>query len=76
MDNVTKFVKYKLCKTCNKEAYFENFRKVISSLDRIIPKKSYIQGNLVIVSDIINCVKSDSSLDDMEKNTNILRKEN
>ena len=36
-------------------------------LDRIIPKKGYIQGNLVIVSDIVNRVKSDASLEDMEK---------
>ena len=36
-------------------------------LDRIIPKKGYIQGNLVIVSDIVNLVKSDTSLEDMEK---------
>ena len=28
MRNVTKFLKYKLCKTSNKEPYFENFRKV------------------------------------------------
>jgi len=35
--------------------------------DRIILKKGYIQGNLVIVSDIVNRVKSDASLEDMEK---------
>ena len=28
MGNSIKFIKNKLCKTCNKELYFENFRKV------------------------------------------------
>ena len=32
------------------------------SLDRIVPKKGYIPGNLVIVSDIVNRLKSDASL--------------
>jgi len=165
MGNAIKFIKNKLCKTCNKELYFENFRKVkplakgpnkgkyigwtdlnggkrfntckkceqkrskneynkspipqmlsnskiralkkdiphaingaylekiwpkdnicpvlgnkfemgfkyvksknlAPSLDRIIPKKGYIQGNLVIVSDIVNRVKSDATLEDMKK---------
>ena len=29
MGNSIKFIKNKLCKTCNKELYFENFRKCI-----------------------------------------------
>ena len=37
------------------------------SLDRIIPKKGYVYGNLVIVSDIVNRLKSDATLKDMEK---------
>ena len=37
------------------------------SLDRIVPKKGYIPGNFVIVSDIVNRLKSDASLEDMEK---------
>ncbi len=38
------------------------------SLDRrIVPKKGYIPGNLFIVSDIVNRLKSDASLEDMEK---------
>ena len=37
------------------------------SLDRIIPKKGYVYGNLVIVSDIVNRLKSDAKLEDMEK---------
>ena len=28
MGNAIKFIKNKLCKTCNKELYFKNFRKV------------------------------------------------
>ena len=37
------------------------------SLHRIIPKKGYLYGNLVIVSDIVNRLKSDATLEDMEK---------
>ena len=37
------------------------------SLDRIVAKKGYIPGNLAIVSDIVNRLKSDASLEDMEK---------
>ena len=36
------------------------------SLDRIIPKKGYVYDNLVIVSDIVNRLKSDATLEDME----------
>jgi hypothetical protein len=43
-------------------------KNLAHSLDRIIPKKGYyIQGNLVIVSDIVNRVKSDATLEDMKK---------
>jgi len=41
------------------------YKKLI--MDRIVPKKDYIPGNLVIVSDIVNRLKSDASLEDMEK---------
>ena len=37
------------------------------SLDRIITKKGYVYGNLVIISDIVNRLKSDATLEDMEK---------
>ena len=42
-------------------------KNLAPSLDKIIPKKGYIQGNLVIVSDIVNRLKSDATLEDMEK---------
>ena len=45
----------------------EKVRIFPPSLDRIVPKKGYITGNLVIVSDIVNRLKSDASLEDMEK---------
>jgi len=32
------------------------------SLDRIIPRKGYVYDNLVIVSDIVNRLKSDATL--------------
>ena len=42
-------------------------KNLLPSLDRIIPKKGYVYGNLVIVSDIVNRLKSDATLEDMEK---------
>ena len=46
------------------------------SLDRIIPKKGYVYGNLVIVSDIINRLKSDATLENMEKILKFYTKKN
>lgn len=37
------------------------------SLDRIIPEKGYVKGNLIFVCNIVNRIKSDSSLDMLEK---------
>ena len=45
----------------------EKVKKLAPSLDRIVPKKGYIKGNLIIVSDIVNRMKQDSTLEDMEK---------
>ena len=42
-------------------------KKLAPSLDRIVPKKVYIKVNLLIVSDIVNRMKQDSTLEDMEK---------
>ena len=36
------------------------------SLDRIIPEKGYVKGNLIIVCSIINRIKSCSSIEDLE----------
>ena len=46
---------------------FGKTRNLSPSHDRIIPKKGYIKGNLLIVSDIVNRMKQDSNLEDMEK---------
>ena len=41
-------------------------KSLAPSLDRIVPKKGYTPGNLVIVCDIVNRVKSDATLEQME----------
>ena len=46
------------------------------SLDRIITKKGYVYGNLVIISDIVNRLKSDATLEDMEKILKFYTKKN
>ena len=40
------------------------------SLDRIEPKKGYINGNISIVCDIVNRLKSDASIVDLKKISN------
>ena len=37
------------------------------SLYRIEPKKGYVKDNIIIVSDIVNRMKQDASLDDLKK---------
>ena len=37
------------------------------SLDRIEPKKGYVKDNIIIVSDIVNRMKQDATLDDLKK---------
>ena len=37
------------------------------SLDRIIPKKGYVKGNVIIVSNIVNRIKQNVSVDIIEK---------
>ena len=37
------------------------------AIDRIIPSEGYVRGNIVVVCDIVNRLKSDASLDDMKK---------
>ena len=46
------------------------------SLDRIIPEKGYVKGNLVFVCNIVNKVKSDSSMEILEKVLNFYKKLN
>ena len=36
-------------------------------LDKIIPIKGYTKGNIVVISDIVNRLKSDASLEDLKK---------
>ena len=63
MGRTVKFIEIKLCKSCNKNLNYKNFRivkpltkvankgKLVAWTDIIVPKKGYIPGNLVIVSD-------------------------
>jgi hypothetical protein len=44
------------------------------SLDRIMPEKGYVKGNLVFVCNIVNRVKSDSSIEILEKTFNFYKK--
>ena len=41
--------------------------KYAPSLDKIIPEKGYVEGNVVIVRIIVNRLKSDANYNDMEK---------
>jgi hypothetical protein len=44
------------------------------SLDRIIPEKGYVEGNLLIVCDIVNRIKSNSSVEMIKKVLNYYSK--
>ena len=48
MGNSIKFIKNKLCKTCNKELNFENFRKVKPLLFKFQIKVSILDGQISI----------------------------
>ncbi|MDA9769152.1 hypothetical protein N9C76_01080 [Candidatus Pelagibacter sp.] len=61
MARTVKFIEIKLCKSCNKNLNYKNYR-IVKPLT-----KERNKGNLVIVSDIVNRLKSDASLGDMEK---------
>ena len=55
MARTVKFIEIKLCKSCNKNLNYKNFR-IVKPLTKG-PNKGYIPGNLVIVSDIVNRLK-------------------
>jgi len=42
-------------------------KSMAPSLDKIIPSKDYTKGNIVVISDIVNRLKSDASLEDLKK---------
>ena len=44
------------------------------SLDRIIPSKGYVEGNVMVISDLMNRMKQDSTYEDMEKLYNFYKK--
>lgn len=37
------------------------------SLDRIVPEKGYVEGNVIVISDIANRIKSDTTFEILEK---------
>ena len=42
-------------------------KSMAPSLDKIIPSYGYTKGNIVVISDIVNRLKSDESLEDLKK---------
>ena len=46
------------------------------SLDRIIPSKGYVEGNVMVISDLMNRMKQDSTYEDIEKLYNFYKKLN
>ena len=44
------------------------------SLDRIIPSKGYVEGNVMVISDLMNRMKQDSTYEDIEKLDNFYKK--
>jgi hypothetical protein len=44
------------------------------SLDKIIPEKGYIEGNVIVVCNIANRIKSDSTIEVLEKVLNFYKK--
>jgi len=45
----------------------EKTKSMAPSLDKIIPSYGYTKGNIVVISDIVNRLKSDASLEDLKK---------
>ncbi len=48
--------------------------KFSPSLDRLIPEKGYVKGNIIIVSYLANRIKSDASLEEIEKTLKFYRR--
>jgi hypothetical protein len=46
------------------------------SLDRLVPKKGYVKGNVIIICNIVNRVKTNASLEIIEKVFNFYKKLN
>ena len=50
---------------------YKNFGKrnkdFAPSLDRIVPEKGYVEGNVIVICDIANRIKSDSTFEILEK---------
>jgi len=44
------------------------------SLDKIIPEKGYVEGNVIVVCNIANRIKSDSTIELLEKVLNFYKK--
>jgi hypothetical protein len=45
----------------------EKTKSMAPSLDKIIPSYGYTKGNIVVISDIVNRLKSDATLEDLKK---------
>ena len=37
------------------------------SLDKLVPQKGYVKGNVIVVSDLANRIKADATIEELEK---------
>ena len=44
------------------------------SMDRIVPHKGYVEGNVIIVSDLANRIKTDATLQEIKNVIQFYRK--
>ena len=61
----TKYVEVKLCNSCRLNVNYKKFRLIKPLIKG--PKKGYVKGNIVIVSNKANRIKTDATVDEIRK---------